>query len=76
MILRARHRMRKLVETELLQTGKEARQLLPPKGAKHHLGRTRRAGPRRQHQDQAGEIGMIDVFDRAIGGSVRRRARS
>ena len=33
------------------------------------------AGARRQHQDQPGEIAMIDVLDRAIGGDVGRRAR-
>ena len=32
----------------------------------------RRTRPRRQHQDQPGEIGMIDVLDRAIGGGVGR----
>jgi len=68
--------MRKLVEAKLLQSGKEARQLLPPKGAEHHLGRARCTRPRRQHQDQPGEIGMIDVLDRAVGGRVGRRANS
>jgi hypothetical protein len=68
--------MRKLVEAELLQSGKEARQLLPPEGSKHHLGGARCAGSRGQHQDQPGEIGMIDVFDGAVGGSIGRRANS
>jgi hypothetical protein len=68
--------MRKLVEAELLQSGKEARQLLPPEGAEHHLGRARRARPRGQHQDQPGEIGMIDVFDGAVGSGIGRRANS
>jgi hypothetical protein len=68
--------MRQLVEAQLLQSGQEARQLLPPEGAKHHLGRVGRAGPRGQHQDQSGEIGMIDVFDRAVCGGIGRRANS
>src|SRR6185436_3809052 len=40
-ILGARDRMRKLVEAELLQSRKKARQLLAPESSEHHLGRTR-----------------------------------
>ena len=55
-ILRARHRMRKLVETEFLQSGNKARQLLAPEGAEYHLGRARRAGARGENQDQSCQV--------------------
>ncbi len=69
--------MRKLVEAELLQSGQEARQLLPPEGAEHHLApRAARRPATASIRISSGEIGMIDVFDRAVGGNIGCRANS
>jgi short chain dehydrogenase len=70
-ILRAGHSVRKLAEAQLLQSGKKARELLPPKRPKHHLSGARRPRPGRQHQDQSREVGMIDQLDRGICRTVR-----
>jgi hypothetical protein len=72
-ILRAGHGMGQLLESEFLQSGEEARQLLPAKRAKHNLGRRHRSRARAQHQDQAAQIGMINKLDRTVGGSIGRR---
>ena len=63
--------MRKFRQAELPQSGKKARKLLAPKRPKHHLGRDRRPGPGREHQDQSGQVGMIDELDRGECREVR-----
>ncbi|MGY4499192.1 hypothetical protein ACVWYH_003123 [Bradyrhizobium sp. GM24.11] len=65
MILRSRDCRRQMAEAELLQARQEALLLLSAEHAKDELSGIRRAAPRDHGEDEAGEVSVIEVGDRA-----------
>src|SRR5882724_7938235 len=65
MILRGSDRGRQMAQAELLQARQEALLLLAAKHPEHELSRIRRAAPRHHGEDEAGEIGVIEIGDAA-----------
>ena len=65
MILRGGHRRRQMPKPELFQAGQEALLLLAAKHPEHEFGCIRHAAPRHHGEDQAGEIGVVEVGDAA-----------
>ena len=64
-VLRRRHRRRQIAEAQLFKAGQEALLLLAAKHPEHEFGGIGRAAPRDHGEDQAGEIGVVEVGDAA-----------
>ena len=65
MILRGGHRRRQVAEAELFQARQEALLLLAAKHPEHELRGIGGAAPRHHGENEAGEIGMIEIGDAA-----------
>ena len=63
--MRGSDRGREMIDPELLQARQEALLLLAAEDAEDELGGIRRSAPRDHGEDEAGEIGVIEVGDRA-----------
>ena len=84
-ILRSRDRRRQMLQAELLQAWQEAFLLLAAKHPEHEFGGISRAAPRHHRQDEAGEIGVVEIgcaapsqplrFTRAVGCSAHSFSR-
>jgi hypothetical protein len=64
-ILRRRYRRRQVTEAELFETGKKTFLLLAAKHPEHEFRGVRRAAPCHHRQNEAGEIGVIEICDDA-----------
>src|SRR5882672_5647620 len=74
MILRGSDRRRQMAQAELLEARQEALLLLAAKHPEHELGGIHRAAPRHHGEDEAGEIGVIEIGDAAPSRPLRLRA--
>ena len=63
MILRRSDRRRQMAEAELVEARQEALLLLATKHPEHEFGGIRCAAPRHHQQNEAGELGVIEVGD-------------
>ena len=71
MILRGRHRRRQMAEAEFFQARQETFLLLAAKHPEHEFGGVGRAAPRHHRQNEAGEIGVIEIGDAAPSQPLR-----
>jgi len=65
MVLRGCDRRRQMIDAEFLQARQKTLLLLATKHTEDKLGRISRASPRDHSQNEAGEIGMIEIGDAA-----------
>jgi hypothetical protein len=73
MILRRCHRRRQMTETEFFQARQEALLLLAAKHPEHEFRGVCGAAPCHDRENEAGEIGMIEIGDAPPSQPLRRR---